>query len=157
LSGIIELGHVGLHAADLGVMREFYTDVMGLTITDEDLERGIVFLSSRPDYEHHELVLAGGRDVAPGAKVLQQLSWRVSDLASLQDYHRRFVDAGVDIEQVVTHGNAVGIYFFDPERNRIEVYWPTGVDVPQPFKKDVDISLPLDQLGAELERLVTAG
>jgi len=58
---------------------------------------------------------------------------------------------------VVTHGNAVGIYFFDPERNRIEVYWPTGKDVPQPFKKDVDITLPMDQLVPELERLVSVG
>jgi len=77
MTGIIELGHVGLHVADLELMRDFYSRVMGLTITDEDLGRGIVFLSSRPDYEHHELVLAGGRDVPAGAKVLQQLSWRV--------------------------------------------------------------------------------
>lgn len=154
MSGIIELGHVGLHVNDLGLMRDFYSRVLGLTITDEDLDRGIVFLSSRPDYEHHELVLAGGRDVPPGALVLQQLSWRVSDLASLQDHHRRFLEDQVDIEQTVTHGNAVGIYFFDPERNRVEVYWPTGVDVPQPFKKDVDLSLEFDALLVELERLV---
>ncbi len=31
---------------------------MGLQIANEDLDRGIVFLSANPDYEHHEFVLA---------------------------------------------------------------------------------------------------
>jgi catechol-2,3-dioxygenase len=147
---------VGLHCSELTVMRDFYSRVLGLAITDEDLERGIVFLSSRPDHEHHELVLAGGRDVPPGARGLQQLSWRVADLPTLQGYHSRLLDHDVDIEQTVTHGNAVGIYFFDPECNRVELYWSTGVRVRQPFKKDVDLTLELDDLKVELQRLVEA-
>ena len=41
---ITGLGHVGLYCEDLGKMRDFYARVLGLTISDEDLERGICFL-----------------------------------------------------------------------------------------------------------------
>jgi catechol 2,3-dioxygenase-like lactoylglutathione lyase family enzyme len=51
---ISRLGHVGLFCNDLMKMRRFYSEVMGLTITDEDMERGIVFLSADPQAEHHD-------------------------------------------------------------------------------------------------------
>ena len=35
---IDSLGHVGIYAEDLMKMRDFYTRVLGLTISDEDLE-----------------------------------------------------------------------------------------------------------------------
>ena len=38
---ISRLGHVGLFCNDLMKMRRFYSEVMGLTITDEDMERGL--------------------------------------------------------------------------------------------------------------------
>ena len=40
------LGHVGLYCNDLGTMRDFYARVLGFTISDEDLERGICFLGA---------------------------------------------------------------------------------------------------------------
>jgi catechol 2,3-dioxygenase-like lactoylglutathione lyase family enzyme len=65
MSGIVELGHTGVWVNDLDKMRDFYTRVLGLVVTDEDPEAGMVFLSSRPDVEHHEFVLARGRVGAP--------------------------------------------------------------------------------------------
>jgi catechol-2,3-dioxygenase len=59
---ITRLGHVGLFCNDLMKMRDFYSRVMGLAITDEDLERGICFLSADPEAEHHELALAQAKD-----------------------------------------------------------------------------------------------
>ena len=57
------LGHVGLYCFDLEVQERFYTEVLGLTKTDEYRERGLVFLSAQPDVEHHELLLVAGRNV----------------------------------------------------------------------------------------------
>src|ERR1700722_7584593 len=65
--GIAKLGHVGIHCNDLEATEAFYRDVVGLTVTDEDLQAGMVFLSAQPDQEHHELVLLRGRDVPFGA------------------------------------------------------------------------------------------
>lgn len=133
------LGHVGIHTQDLMKMRDFYTRVMELQIADENLERGIVFLSANPADEHHEFVLAGGRDVPPGAKMVQQISFKVKRPDDLREYYHRLRAEQLTVERFVSHGNALGLYFFDPEGNRIEVYYKTGFPVPQPHGDPLDI------------------
>jgi catechol-2,3-dioxygenase len=157
MTGIAELGHTGLWVNDLAKMKDFYTRVLGLVVTDEDEEQGMVFLSSRPEAEHHELVLAHGRVGGPEVKVTHQISWRVNSLEDVLVFHERFKQEGIPVQQEVTHGNAVGIYFFDPEGNRNEVYWPTGRDVRQPFRKTLNLDQPAEQVLAESDRLVAAG
>lgn len=140
------LGHVGIHTQDLMRMRDFYTRVMGLQIADEDLEqRGIVFLSANPADEHHEFVLARGRDAAPGAKMVQQISFKVKSPDDLREYYHRLEAEQLTIERFVSHGNALGLYFFDPEGNRIEVYYKTGFPVPQPHGDPLDIGASTDE------------
>ena len=69
------LGHVGIYVNDLMGQRDFYSRVMGLEITDEDLEqRRMVFMSANPEIEHHEFVLMEGRDVPADGKLVQQIS-----------------------------------------------------------------------------------
>ncbi|MFE9647669.1 MULTISPECIES: VOC family protein [Streptomyces] len=154
---ITGLGHTGFWVYDLELMRDFYSRVMGLTVTDEDEERGIVFLSARPDEEHHEFVLQRGRTAPDGAKLTHQVSWRVDSLESVIDFHHRFRAEGIEVQQEVTHGNAIGIYFFDPEGNRNEVYLRLERDVRQPFRKTIDLDLPPEEILAESERLLTEG
>ena len=154
---ITGLGHTGFWVYDLELMRDFYSRVMGLTVTDEDEERGIVFLSARPDEEHHEFVLQRGRTAPDGAKLTHQVSWRVDSLESVIDFHHRFRAEGIEVQQEVTHGNAIGIYFFDPEGNRNEVYLRLERDVHQPFRKTIDLDLPPEEILAESERLLTEG
>jgi catechol-2,3-dioxygenase len=153
-TGIARLGHTGLWVDDLDRMRDFYVNVLGVEVTDEDPEIGIVFLSSRPREEHHELVLQRGRVGGPEVRVVHQISWRLDSLAALQAFDRRLAAAAVPVQQRVTHGNALGIYFFDPEGNRNEVYWATGREVPQPFRKSIDMSLPAEELVRESDRRV---
>jgi catechol-2,3-dioxygenase len=152
--GILELGHTGLWVDDLGVMRDFYTRMLGLTVTDEDDELGIVFLSSRPDVEHHEMVLQRGRTAPHGVRLSHQISWRVDSLRTLVEFHHRFRDEGVPVQQEVTHGNAFGIYFFDPEGNRNEVYLRIDRDIRQPFRKTLDLDQPLAEILAAAEHLL---
>lgn len=156
MTEIVELGHVGIHVTDLATMRDFYTRVLGLTVTDEHEGRGRVFLSSRPDFEHHELLLATGRETADGTELVQQLSWRVGSVEGLQALYRRLVDYQAEISSVITHGNALAVYFFDPEGNRCEVYVHTGLDVAQPFRHDISLDGTPDELFAENRRIVDA-
>jgi catechol-2,3-dioxygenase len=141
---------------DIEVMRSFYTQTMGLTVSDVNPATGAVFLSSRPGFEHHELVLAPGREPAAGQKLLQQLSWRTDDVASLQGLHQRLLAAEAEIVAVVTHGNAIGVYFLDPEGNTTEVYVQTGLPVPQPFRESISLDGTPEEILAESERLVRA-
>jgi catechol-2,3-dioxygenase len=154
LMGIAGLGHAGLWVNDLVLMRDFYRDILGLTVTDEDLDIGMVFFSAQPAVEHHELVLARGRPEG-NPTTLNQLSWRLEDLATLQSFHQRFIEERVRIKQVVTHGIALGIYFLDPEDNVNEVYWVTGRTTPQPFRRDIDLAQTPGAVLDEAERLLT--
>jgi catechol-2,3-dioxygenase len=151
---IVGLGHTGLWVNNLERMRDFYERVLGLQVTDEDPEFGIVFLSSKPAEEHHELVLQLGRDAPEGAHVTHQISWRVDSLEALREFHRRFAAEGIRVQQEVTHGNALGIYFFDPEGNRNEVYLRIERDVRQPFRKSVDLDQEPEAVMNEAERLL---
>lgn len=154
---ITGLGHTGLWVYDLPTMRDFYERVMGLTVTDEDTDLGIVFFSARPDEEHHEFVLQTGRTAAIGDKLQHQISWRVASLEDIRAFHRLFEQEGVTVQQEVTHGNAFGIYFFDPEGNRIEVYLRIEKNVRQPFRKSIDFGQDPDAIYAEAERLLAEG
>jgi catechol 2,3-dioxygenase-like lactoylglutathione lyase family enzyme len=153
---ITGLGHTGLWVTDLEKMRDFYERVIGLTVTDEDEEQGIVFFSSRPGVEHHEFVIQRGRTAPPGSLLPHQVSWRVDSVETLQMYHHRFKAEGVRVQQEVTHGNAYGIYFFDPEGNRGEVYLRIPRDVRQPFRKTLNLEQPVTEVNAEAERLLAA-
>lgn len=152
--GIAELGHAGLHVEDLDTMRDFYARVLGLTVTDEAPELGATFLSSRPEVEHHEIVLVKGRTAPRDVKLINQISWRVADLQSLQSLYRAVLDYGSPIRMVITHGNAIGVYFSDPEGNPNEIYWQTGIDVPQPFGKPIDLLMSAEEVIAENARLI---
>ena len=53
-----QLTHVGLYVDDMGAMVAFYTDLLGLVVTDQGEFTGhqLTFLSRRAE-EHHQLVL----------------------------------------------------------------------------------------------------
>jgi catechol 2,3-dioxygenase-like lactoylglutathione lyase family enzyme len=151
---ILELGHTGFWVYDLERMKDFYVNVLGLTVTDEDFDHGIVFMSSRPEEEHHEFVLARGRTAPLGTLTTHQVSWRVDSLETIVEYHHRFRQAGVDVQQEVTHGNAIGIYFFDPEGNRNEVYLRIDQDVRQPFRKTLNLDQDAEHILADAARML---
>jgi catechol 2,3-dioxygenase-like lactoylglutathione lyase family enzyme len=136
---IAELGHFGLRCVDIERQLDFYTRVLGLIVTDHDPQLGIYFLSARPDVEHHELLLAGGRDVAPHGRLIQQISFRCERLADVIGFYRRLRGEGVRFDMIVSHGNAIGVYYFDPEGNRCEVYCRTGLPARQPFVELIDL------------------
>lgn len=143
---VAELGHVGIRCFDVEKQLEFYTEVLGLVVTDHDAALGNYFLSARPDDEHHELLLAKGRDVAPDGRLLQQISFRCENFEDVVGLYRQLKEYGAAFDMIVSHGNAVGVYFFDPEGNRAEVYWRTGLVARQPFIENIDIETPADQL-----------
>jgi catechol 2,3-dioxygenase-like lactoylglutathione lyase family enzyme len=130
-------------------MVDFYTRVLGFTVTDGGGPGArIVFLSADPHHEHHEFVL-GAR---PGHKSnAQQISFTVGSLEDLRVlYHGVRDHPQCRVERVVSHGIAVGCYFRDPEDNRIEVYWSTAMDYVQPVGQPVD----LDQSNEEIIALI---
>ena len=142
---VTNLGHVGIICDDFLKMRDFYTRVMGLTVTDESPERSSCFLSADPENEHHELALGQSRGpdhpdgARPKTQGVGQISFIVESMDALKELYGRIKQDGRRIDNVVTHGISCSVYFFDPEDNRIEIYYKTGYIVKQGFSRPIDL------------------
>jgi len=153
----LSFSHMGFYVHDIERMARFYADVLEFTITD----RGhlgtptgpveLVFLSRDPDH-HHQIVLASGRPEPLAFNVINQISLMADSLQTLQEFHQRLQSAPVTDIQPVTHGNAVSIYFRDPEGNRIELYIDLPWYVSQPARVPAPMELPTPELMAWAER-----
>ncbi len=58
------------------------------------------------------------------------------------------------VQQEIAHGDAIGIYFFDPESNRNEVYLRIDNDIRQPFRTTLNLDQEPEAILAEAERLL---
>jgi len=67
-------------------------------------------------------------------------------------YYQRFKQEGVRFRSVTSHGNAVGLYFYDPEGNVCEVYWTTPWQAHQPYAVAVDLTRQLDEVKRLIEQ-----
>src|SRR3989440_7326454 len=90
----LSFSHVGIFVTDVARMEDFYTRVLGFTVTDRgDLEtaRGKVYLVflSRDPAEHHQIVMASGRPAGAGFNPINQISFRLDDFAGLREMYRR--------------------------------------------------------------------
>jgi len=133
--------HMGFYVRDIARMARFYRDTLGFFETDRGLLGTVqlVFLSRDPG-EHHQIVLASGRPAEPGFNPINQISLRVPDLATLRELRNR-VQAEPDVTELLaaTHGNAISIYFRDPEGNRLEVFLDTPWYCEQPLREPIDL------------------
>lgn len=142
-----KLGHVGIFAQDFEKMRDFYSKTIGLTITDQTPTAA--FMSSQPEEEHHELLVAKAGD---GQRTnVQQLSFSCQSLADIRGYYQKFKEQGVKVSRAVSHGNAVGLYFYDPEGNQCELYWTTPFKARQPYGVAVDLTRPESEILRDIE------
>lgn len=152
----LNFSHVGFYVADLDRQAEFYSKVLEFTITDRGSLEGprgpmqLVFMSRDPD-EHHQIVLISGRPAELAFNVINQISFKADSVATLQRFHRRLQTADVTEIIPVTHGNALSVYFLDPEGNRVELYVETPWYVSQPCRVPAPIELPPDALLAWAE------
>jgi catechol-2,3-dioxygenase len=151
---VTSLGHVGVYVHDMERSVAFYRDILGLQVSDRS-PRGSVFMTAQDRLaEHHELLLVPGRNDPGNLNVLQQISFHCASLADVKEFYRVFVDNQVPISRVVSHGNTVSIYAQDPDGNSVEVYWPTGIDVPQPFGQPMDLTKSEEEILARVDQVV---
>jgi catechol 2,3-dioxygenase-like lactoylglutathione lyase family enzyme len=151
---IERLGHIGLYVQDLNRSLAFYRDMLGLHVTDSVPARRIAFLSARPEEEHHELVLCEGRTAGQNEYLIQQISFRCPSLEDVLAYYHKLKSQSVPLQYTVSHGNAVGVYFYDPDGNICEVYWATGLAARQGFLQVLDFSQTPEQLMALVREYV---
>lgn len=150
----LALSHVGYYVSDVEKMVDFYTRFLKFVVSDRgDRDDGgaIVFMTRDPN-EHHQLVFASGKPAVLGFNVINQISFRVDSLATLRDMFHALKHEPITMLGPITHGNALSVYFLDPEGNRVELLIDTPWYVPQPHRLPVDLDQPDDQLWAGIEQ-----
>jgi len=165
----LSLSHVGVSCFDLARMEDFYTRVLGMTVTDRgDVAGGmarLVFLTTDPT-EHHQLVLASGRTEGTvldgpvlggsfGATIFQ-LTFRLDDLATLRRLQQRLVAEGNTNFVPLNHGNSWSIYTRDPEGNALELVVDSPWYVSQPRGEYLDLGLDDAEILRRTEELCRA-
>jgi catechol 2,3-dioxygenase len=148
-----QLAHVGIFVRDIEAMTRFYTEVFGLRMTDHGEGRNfkmtLHFLSGSPD-QHHQLVLASGR-AADAPSTIMQLSFKVDVIDGLRRVRALALARGATQMRGMNHGNALSIYFLDPEGNTVEVYVDTPWYIPQPHGTPLDLEKSDEEIWAETE------
>ena len=150
----LTLSHCGIFVVDIDRMVDFYSGYLGFAVSDRGKTStgGDIAFLTRDPREHHQFVMATGRPGDLNFNIVNQLSFRVDSLETLRELQRGLKSEGVSEMGPISHGNALSVYFLDPEKNRIELLIDTPWYVPQPCRIPVDLSLPDDELWAKLEK-----
>ncbi len=152
----VYFSHIGIHVHDIEAMVSFYTELLGLEVTDRGKlpipgDPQIVFLSSDPE-EHHQIALVEGRqDGGIEGGVVNQISFQVGSLAELRAMKAAAERRGVTRFMPMSHGRGWSIYFPDPEGNGIECFVNTPWHVRQPVVDGLDLSLTDEEILAQTE------
>src|SRR5436190_18886016 len=141
--------HMGLSVKDIARMEDFYSRVLGFTVTDRGTAGGmqLVFLSRNP-LDHHQLVLATGRpDKLPANTAnpqfgpsINQISFKMGSLADLRELNKRLQEEGGKNIFPANHGIAWSIYAHDPEGNNLEFFVDSDWYITQPFLIPLDFA-----------------
>lgn len=151
----MKLSHVGIVVSDFDRMVEFYKGALGLVVTDS-IPGKLVFMTTQIE-DHHQIVLEAGRpDGIRSRDLLNQVSFQLETLEELRDAYQRVTALGATEVSPVTHGTAWGLYFKDPEGNRLEMFVETPWYIAQPHLTNIDLTKPAAQIYAETEALCRA-
>ena len=149
------LGHLVLRVRDLNRSEQFYTEVLGLQVT-EKREGAMVFMSAAGDASH-ELALVPVGPKAPCPEQdrvgLYHFAWEMDSFEDLRQIYEHMKQKNVNIGGIGDHGISMGVYFFDPDGNEIEAFhelprdqWPAaggtfGGKFPQSLEEEPATSL----------------
>jgi catechol-2,3-dioxygenase len=151
----LAFSHMGLSVKNMGRMEDFYTRVLGFTVTDRGQAGGmqLVFLSRDP-MDHHQIVLATGRPENMPANTanpqfgpsVNQISFKMASIGDLRGIYESMVKEDLGNLFPANHGIAWSLYAHDPEGNNLEFFVDTEWYITQPFL----IPLDFDKNDAEL-------
>jgi catechol 2,3-dioxygenase len=124
-----KLGHVVLNVTDLEASVRFYTEVLGLEISDRYPDSmvpgGMVFMRCNAD--HHGVALVGGAKKGERSS----LNHFAFEVATLDEVFRtrawlRKQSVPIVFEGRRRAGCQIAVEFQDPDGNNLEIYW--GID-----------------------------
>ena len=124
---VAHLGHAEIRVTDLERSRWFFTEVLGLYVTEENDAR--VYLRAWQDWDHHTLILTKS-----GRAGVEHFGWRVEGPEDMGTYEKRLKELGIEyhwIEGGEEPGQGDGLRFLTPGGFPYELYWEVERLVPQ--------------------------
>ena len=136
----LEISHTILNIKDSKEIIKFYSEVLGFKVSDQGLIGGsgpeIIFMSTDPD-EHHQIGFSVQRQDLEHSTQLNHISFRVRSFEEVKEV-KQSLDARGSEYLPLCHGNALSLYFNDPEGNALEVFFDTPWHVIQPQTELLD-------------------
>ena len=150
----VQWSHCVLRVRHLEEMIRFYCDTLGFLVADRGTigpNAEIAFLSGSAS-DHHQIALTDTRDENE-ASSLDHIAFRVEALSDVRELFGRLKqDDRVAEVAPLTHGNAISVYFNDPEGNGIEVFCDTPWHVQQPQIRGWNPAMNDEQVLDEIEK-----
>ena len=121
-----KIGHVVLNVSDLEASVRFYTELLGLQVSDRYPDSmvpgGMVFLRCNTD--HHGVALVGGASPSERSS-LNHFAFEVGSLDEVFRARAWLGKRGVPIhfEGRRRAGCQIAVEFTDPDGNNLEIYW----------------------------------
>jgi catechol 2,3-dioxygenase-like lactoylglutathione lyase family enzyme len=136
------LGHLALFVADLQRAKDFYVQMLGCHVLEEEsaghgrtafLEIGdkgntldLVELAAGAAAADRAGAGADAAGAAPG-RGLHHHAFETATREALRDAYFTLIDHGIEVPYLVDHGSSQSVYFRDPDGHMVEIYWtPPG-------------------------------
>ena len=132
------LGHVNIYVRNAERAQKWYEEVLGLHTYDFAAGR-VAFMSANRDESHEIALVEVGEDALgpqPPQVGLNHMAWRMDSLEDLKEFYVHIKKSEWPIDQITDHGISLGIYFRDPDGNRLEIFTdgmkaPNGEQFPR--------------------------
>lgn len=118
--------HLALHVADPEASARWYAEVLGMHETARS-ERWIMMSFA---HKHHDIALIRAEPGAQqGGLGLQHYGLEIDgDVDTLRRWYGLLLRKGVQVVKVTDHEIGLGLYFNDPDGNRLEFFLETDHD-----------------------------
>lgn len=118
--------HLALLVSDPEASARWYADVLGM----HETARSEHWIMMSFAHKHHDIALIRAE---PGARHgglgLQHYGLEITgDVDSLRRWHGHLLRKGVEVVKITDHEIGLGLYFNDPDRNRLEFFLETDHD-----------------------------
>jgi catechol-2,3-dioxygenase len=143
------IGHILIAVRDIERSKNFYINTLGLSILEEDLDHGGVFLTGGAGTHLIDLVPGPPGDVTAVPATISDvkpklgfghLAFLVDSADALRSAYHELLEKGVAILAAIDHESQQSIYFSDPDGNMLEIYWerPDALEIFRRGRKDQD-------------------